>query len=119
MKLPLQITFRNTSRSDALEAHIRMKAEKLDQFCDAIMSCRVMVEASHRHHHKGNLYHARIDITVPDRELVVSRDPKDNRAHEDAYDETQRNSNPRTQIRFVFGCHKTLPMSQRSRMYRA
>lgn len=85
MKLPLQITFRNTSRSDALEAHIRKKAEKLDQFCDTITSCRVMVEASHRHHHKGNLYRARIDITVPDRELVVSRDPKDNRAHEDAY----------------------------------
>lgn len=85
MKLPLQITFRNTARSEALEAHIRKKAEKLDQFCDAIMSCRVMVEASHRHHHKGNLYHARIDITVPDRELVVSRDPKDNHAHEDAY----------------------------------
>jgi ribosomal subunit interface protein len=85
MKLPLQITFRNTDRSEALEAHIRKKAEKLDQICDDIMSCRVMVEASHRHHHKGNLYHTRIDITVPEHEIVVSRDPQDNHAHEDAY----------------------------------
>jgi ribosomal subunit interface protein len=85
MKLPLQITFRNTDRSEALDAHIQKKADKLDQICDDIISCRVMVEARHRHHHKGNLYHARIDLTVPEREIVVSRDPQDNRAHEDAY----------------------------------
>jgi len=85
MKLPLQITFRNLDPSEAMETQIRKKAEKLDQVCDDIMSCRVMVEAQHRHHHKGNIYHTRIDITVPDKELVVSRDPSDNHAHEDAY----------------------------------
>lgn len=85
MKLPLQITFRNLDRSEAMEAQIQKKAEKLDQVCDDIMGCRVMVEARHRNHHKGNLYHVRLDITVPERELVVSRDPQENHAHEDAY----------------------------------
>ena len=33
MKLPLQITFRGLERSDALEADIREKAEKLDRVC--------------------------------------------------------------------------------------
>lgn len=85
MKIPLQITFRNLDRSEAMEAQIQKKAAKLDQFCDDIISCRVMVEARHRNHHKGNLYHVRLDITVPERELVVSRDQQDNHAHEDAY----------------------------------
>lgn len=85
MKLPLQITFRNMERSDAIEADVRDKAAKLDEFFQHIMSCRVVVEAHHKHHHKGNLYHVRIDITVPGHELVVSREPKDDHAHEDAY----------------------------------
>src|SRR3990172_8454807 len=69
MKLPLQITFRNMNASEEMEANIRKKAEKLDRFYDQVMSCRIIVEAHHKHHHKGNLYHVRIDLTVPDGEL--------------------------------------------------
>jgi ribosomal subunit interface protein len=85
MKLPLQVTFRNMDTSASVEADIREKALKLDQFCDQIMACRVVVEAHHKHHHQGNLFHVRIDITVPDEELVVSREPEAHHAHEDVY----------------------------------
>ena len=85
MKLPLEITFRNVKASEALEADIRAKAEKLDLFYDRVMACRVVVEAPHKHHHKGNVYHVRIDLTVPDGELVVSRDGGQDHAHEDPY----------------------------------
>lgn len=85
MKLPVEITFRNMPISEALEANIREKVDKLEQFCDRIMSCRVVVDANHRHQHKGNLFHVRIDISVPGQELVVSRDPSENQAHADAY----------------------------------
>jgi len=85
MQLPLQITFRNLDRSPAIEADIEEKANKLDQFFEHIMRCRVVVEADHKHHQKGNLYHVRIDITVPGHELVVKRDPKEHQAHEDVY----------------------------------
>ena len=85
MKLPLQVTFRNMDPSDAMESNIRERAEKLDRFYDQIMSCRIMVEASHKHHQHGNLYHVRIDITVPDGEIVVSRERDKHQAHEDAY----------------------------------
>lgn len=85
MQLPLQITFRNMDPSDAVEANVREKAAKLDGFLDNIMACRVVVEAQHRHHHKGNLYSARIDITVPGHEIVVSRAPGKDHAHEDVY----------------------------------
>jgi ribosomal subunit interface protein len=85
MKLPLQITWRNVDQSDAIEASIREHAEKLDQFCDQIMSCRVVIEAPHGHHHKGKLYHIGIDITAPGKEIVVKRDPAEHAAHEDIY----------------------------------
>ena len=41
MQLPMQIVFRDLDRSDAIETAIREKANKLDQFFDRIMSCRV------------------------------------------------------------------------------
>jgi len=82
---PVEIVFQNFASSPAVEARIRERAEKLDRFYDQIMGCRVAVEASHRRHHKGNLYHVRIDLTVPGEELVVSRVPDDKQAHEDIY----------------------------------
>ena len=85
MKLPLQITFRNMEPSDAVAARITKKARKLEHFCNQIMACRVVFEAQHQHHHQGNLFHVRIDLTVPDREIVISRDPGQHHAHEDAY----------------------------------
>jgi cold shock CspA family protein/ribosome-associated translation inhibitor RaiA len=76
MKMPLKVTFRDMPPSKAIEDNIREKANKLDSLCDDIMSCRVIVEAPHRHHHKGKAYVVRIDMTVPGGELVVNREPK-------------------------------------------
>jgi ribosomal subunit interface protein len=85
MQTPLQIIFHNMEPSDAVEANIKEKAAKLERFSDKITSCRVTVEAPHKHHHKGNIYHIGLDIAVPDAEIVVSRIPHDNHAHEDIY----------------------------------
>lgn len=76
MEIPLKVTFRNMPPSDAIEANIREKAAKLDMFYDRVMSCRVTVEAPHRHHYKGKAYLIRIDLTVPGGELVINRAPK-------------------------------------------
>lgn len=80
MKTPLQITFRDIEHSDAIEAHIREKAEKLETFFEPIMSCRVVVEMPHQHKHQGKAFNVRIDIGVPGSEIVVNRDN-----HEDVY----------------------------------
>jgi ribosomal subunit interface protein len=74
MQVPLQITIRDMESSDALETHIREKAQKLDEFFDRIMSCRVVVEMPHKHHHQGKQFNVRIDIGVPGNEIVVNRD---------------------------------------------
>ena len=85
MQIPVQITFRDISHSDAIESRIREKVQKLEKYHDRITSCRVVVEAPHRHRHKGMLYHVRVDLTLPGDEIVVARDPKADQAHEDVY----------------------------------
>lgn len=85
MNLPLQIVFRNMGPSEAIEARVRERAEKLEKHYEHIMSCRVVVELQHRHRQHGNLYHVRVDLKVPDGELVASREPGEHHAHEDVY----------------------------------
>jgi ribosomal subunit interface protein len=85
MQIPLQVSFRNMDPSSAVEADVREKAARLERFHERITSCRVIVEAPHRRHHKGKLYEVRIDITVPGEEIVVQRSGPENQAHEDIY----------------------------------
>lgn len=80
MKLPLKITLRDMPPSEALEAHIKEKADKLDHFYPSIMSCRITVELIGKHKHQGNQFSVKVDITVPGKEIVISRDH-----HEDVY----------------------------------
>ena len=81
MKLALQVTFRDMPRSDAVEAEIRRRAEKLDEFCDRIMSCRVTVETPGAHKHQGKLFSVHIDVKVPGEEIASTR----RHEHEDVY----------------------------------
>lgn len=85
MQVPLEITFRDMAPSPAIEAAIRDKAAKLEQFHDRITSLRVVIETPHRQHRKGKLFHVRIDLRVPGKELVVSREPDAHHAFEDVY----------------------------------
>jgi len=85
MLIPLQITFRNLDRSQAVEASVREHAEKLDKYYDRIMSCRVVIEEQHKHHQHGNHYHVSVDVTVPKAELVASREPDPHHAYTDVY----------------------------------
>jgi cold shock CspA family protein len=85
MKLPLQITYRNMESSPSIAQAIHRHVARLETVYGRIMSCRVLVEAPHRHHRRGQLYHVRIDITVPGAELVVGRDPSQCEQHQDFY----------------------------------
>jgi ribosomal subunit interface protein len=83
MKLPLQITFKNVDPSETIEASIRNHAARLDRFFDRIMHCHVVVTEPQRRQHKGKLYNVRIDLTVPQHEIVVNREPPLDHAYED------------------------------------
>ena len=71
--------------SEAVTARINAEAAKLDTFFDRITSCRVVVEAPHRHHKWGELFHVRIELGVPGTEIVVSHEPtpRANLRHDD------------------------------------
>jgi len=85
MEPSVQITFRHMDPSVAMEAKAREQAQRLERFYDRITSCRVVIEAPHKHHNKGNLYHVGIELTVPDDKLVISRDREQHHANEDPY----------------------------------
>ncbi len=84
MQVPLEITFRNAERSDPVEAVIRERVDKLSQYFDRIISCRVALEVPNRTPGYDVLNHrVSIEISVPGEELVVSREPTE---HEDFND---------------------------------
>jgi cold shock CspA family protein/ribosome-associated translation inhibitor RaiA len=75
MEVPLHITFRNMEPSPEAEQLISDEASKLETFHNRIIGCRVAVEVPHSHHRKGQLYHIRIDLTLPGKELVIKHQP--------------------------------------------
>ena len=85
MRIPLEIVFRNMDRSDAIEARIREKAERLERHSENITRCRVAVEAPHRHQNHGKLYKVGIEIGVPGKQLIVNHSGPIDQAHEDVY----------------------------------
>jgi ribosomal subunit interface protein len=85
MQVPLEIVFHNVDRSAAVEEAVRERVAKLEKFVHDIISCRVTIEAPHRHQQQGNLYAVRIDLRYPGSELVANRSPTADHAHEDVY----------------------------------
>lgn len=83
MRKPLEITYRNVSKSDAVESIIREKAEKLDRLHESIIGCRVSVEQPQEYQKTGSKYRVRIDVRVPPgKELVARRESGKGEMHE-------------------------------------
>ncbi len=78
MKVPPEITFRNVDKTNAIDALINEKIGKLEQVCDYISSCHIIIEKIHDRPRSGSPYRVRIDITVPPgHELVAESNPPD------------------------------------------
>lgn len=71
MQSPIQIVFRDIPSSEAIDAEIRKRVAKLEKICGDLIGCRISVEADGKHKTQGKLYKVRVDITVPNDELVV------------------------------------------------
>ena len=74
MEVPLQVVVRNLAHSDALEARVREHVAKLEEFHPRIVSCRVTIEESQKHHRQGRQFQVRIDVRVPGKEIAVNQD---------------------------------------------
>jgi len=85
MAIISQVTYRGMAPSPAVEADIRSRIEALEHFSDRPTSCRVTVEAPHRHHTKGKVYSVHIDLRLPHGEIVAGHERPLDHAHEDVY----------------------------------
>jgi len=85
MTLPLQITFRHMEPSSALEQRVRKLMSRLEKISTHILRCHVVVEAPHQHSRQGTLFELRIEITVPEEEIVIDRAHPIDHSHEDPY----------------------------------
>lgn len=120
MIIPLQITGRDVELTEAIEESIRQKAKKLELFYDQIMRCKVVVEAPHRHQRKGVLYNVRIDIKVPDEELVVKKELNEDLyvAIRDAFDSARRQLQDYSkQRRGEVKHHEEAPLARVSKLF--
>ena len=74
------ITYRGMEHSAAMDARIADYAAKLEDYHPKITRCHVIVDERDRKKTKGNHFEVRIDLHVPGREIVASR-----QEHEDPY----------------------------------
>lgn len=74
MNTRIQVVFRNMDRSAKVEQLINEKAKKLERVFDRITKLRVTVEIPHKAHKHGNKYQVSVDCSVPEKEIVVTRD---------------------------------------------
>ena len=72
MRVPIEITYRNVAKRDGIEQLIHDKAEKLNDFHDGIVSCRISLEQDQESKRSVKQFHVRISLRVPPgKELVV------------------------------------------------
>lgn len=83
MDVPLELAFHNMEPSEAIEQKARARVERLHRYFSPINSVRVGIEVPHRSQAHALTYHVRIQVGVPGKELVVSRDPGDHNLHFD------------------------------------
>ena len=76
MKIPPEITYRHLEKTDAIQSLVEEKIAKLEQFCDYMNSCRVVIEKDSDRPDSGSPYRVSIDITIPhSREIAVVENP--------------------------------------------
>src|SRR4051794_34391993 len=73
MEVPLRLSFKNLEPSAAVAANIRQYVNRLQKYYSRLISCQVVVEIPHRHHHKGNLYQVHITMRIPGEEFVIKQ----------------------------------------------
>ena len=61
---PLQIEFRNSHATEAVESLIRQELAEFEKFYSGLLSCRVEVEAP-KHERRGSVCRVSIDLGIP------------------------------------------------------
>jgi cold shock CspA family protein/ribosome-associated translation inhibitor RaiA len=86
MENSFKIVFKGLDASRAVEAEVRAWLGKLAPLTTAagITGGQITIEAVHQHN-QGSRHHARMDLSIPGRALVIGPEHPGNAAHEDVY----------------------------------
>jgi len=97
METPAEIIWHSMDPKPRIAKKIEERIARLEKFFGRIVSCRVVIEAAHQRHRKGNQYEVRVDVGIPGGELSINRRPGDDEAHfdlkvtiRDAFDAMER-----------------------------
>lgn len=85
MQTEPRISFQNMDSSPALEADIRERIAKLEEFHPRLTACSVVVQVPHRTSTQSPIFEVRIDLSIPGDEIAVTREGGLNHAHEDVH----------------------------------
>ena len=83
MQTGVEIAYHGMEPDAHVEESVGQRVKRLEQFFGRIISCRVIVDAPHRHHRKGNQYAVRLEARVPGAEFSIDKKPGDMNAHHD------------------------------------
>lgn len=91
MKANADVVYRDFDSSPALNETIYKKIEKLHRYSDSILHSRVVLDAPHKHKHKGKLFRASIELGIKGAPITVTQDnPSVHIAVRDAFSALER-----------------------------
>lgn len=71
MQVPLEITYNHVERSGWIDDYVKDRVAKLEHMTDGLIGCRVVIEQEQGSKHTGNLYRARVEVTLPPKKDLV------------------------------------------------
>lgn len=91
MRTPNSVVYRNLDASEALNTVIDKKFNRLNKFAKHIQHGRVVLDAPHKHKHKGRDYRASIELEVEGQPITICQDsPSIHIAVRDAFNAAER-----------------------------
>ena len=97
METEPQISFHGFDASPSLKALIERRIERLERYHPHIIGVRIAVEVPHRRHRTGNVWHVKVNVSVPGKDVAIQREAEVGRRHEvpeaairDAFDSARR-----------------------------
>jgi ribosomal subunit interface protein len=83
--IPFRIISKDFEITEAINNVIFDHVQDIEKFFDRIIDVEVFLAEPHRHKHQGRIFQITIKVRVPGPDIIVSREPAVDRAHEDFY----------------------------------
>ena len=84
MQVPLEISFHNMDRSEAMVRRVESQVARLEKIADSIISCRIVLETVHKQPHRRPLS-VSIKLSLPGKDIVVKREQRLQDSKSDPY----------------------------------